>query len=79
MINKLLEKKIPTNGYCSFNLTTLLSLKYLFMRLIFLDVVETPWIEEHGRDIIILSIMSIVAIVAVIGIFIWRKKRKTAK
>lgn len=49
------------------------------MRLFFLDVVETPWIEEHGRDIIILSTMSIVAIVAVVGIFMWRKKRKTAK
>ncbi len=49
------------------------------MRLIFLDVVETPWVAEHGRDIIILSTMSIVAIVAVLGVFIWRKKRKTAK
>jgi hypothetical protein len=46
------------------------------MRSILLDVVEEPWIVEHGRDIIILSIMSLIALGGIIGIFIWIKKRK---
>ena len=43
---------------------------------IFLDVVDEPWIVEHGRDIIILSVMGLVALGAILGIFIWMKKRK---
>jgi hypothetical protein len=45
----------------------------------FLDVVEEPWIVEHGRDIIILSIMALVALGTIAGIFIWIKKRKQTK
>ena len=41
-----------------------------------LDVVEEPWIVEHRRDIVILSIMALVALAAIVGIFIWIKKRK---
>ncbi|MGC4103240.1 hypothetical protein [Ferruginibacter sp.] len=41
-----------------------------------LDVVDEPWIVEHGRDIIILSVMALAALAAIIGIFIWMKKRK---
>ena len=49
------------------------------MPLIFLDVVESPWFERNSRDILILVIAALLAIAAIAGIFIWRKKRKTAK
>jgi ABC-type multidrug transport system permease subunit len=44
-----------------------------------LDVVEEPWLQRNGRDIIVLSIAALVAIGAIVGIFIWIKKRKKAK
>jgi len=43
---------------------------------ILLDVVDEPWIVEHGRNIIILSIMALVALGAILVIFIWIRKRK---
>ncbi|MEI9955068.1 MAG: hypothetical protein WDM90_01840 [Ferruginibacter sp.] len=49
------------------------------MKSFFLDVVDDPWIVEHGRDIIILSIMALIAIAAIVGIFMWIKKRKKTK
>jgi hypothetical protein len=42
----------------------------------FIDVVEEPWLQRNGRDIIILSIMALVAIAVIVGIFIWVKKKK---
>jgi len=44
-----------------------------------LDVVEEPWLQRNGRDIIVLSIAALVAIGAIVGIFIWVKKRKKVK
>ncbi len=44
-----------------------------------LDVVNEPWIVDHGRDAIILSIMALVALGAIAVIFIWIKKRKKAE
>jgi flagellar basal body-associated protein FliL len=49
------------------------------MPLYFLDVVEQPWLQRNGRDIIILTVMALIAIAAIVGIFMWIKKRKTAK
>jgi len=49
------------------------------MQLFLLDVVEEPWLQRNGRDIIILTIMALIAIAAVVGIFIWIKKRKKAE
>lgn len=49
------------------------------MQSFLLDVVDEPWIVEHGRDVIILSIMALVALGAIVGIFMWIKKRKQAK
>ncbi len=49
------------------------------MRLFILDVVEEPWLQRNGRDIVVLSIAALVAISAIVGIFIWIKKRKNAK
>jgi ABC-type multidrug transport system permease subunit len=44
-----------------------------------LDVVEEPWLQRNGRDIIVLSIAALIAIGAIVGIFIWVKKRKKVK
>ena len=49
------------------------------MQSILLDVVEEPWLQRNGRDIIILSLMALVAIGIIVGIFMWIKKRKKAK
>jgi len=46
------------------------------MKKYLLDVVEEPWLQRNGRDIIILSIMAFVAIGIIVGIFIWIKKKK---
>ncbi|MGG9960469.1 hypothetical protein [Ferruginibacter sp. SUN106] len=49
------------------------------MKQYFLDVVEEPWLQRNGRDIIVLTIMALVAIAAIVGIFMWIKKRRKAK
>lgn len=49
------------------------------MQFFLLDVVEEPWLQRNGRDIIVLTVMALIAIAAIVGIFIWIKKKKKAK
>ena len=49
------------------------------MKLFFLDVVNEPSFTDNPKNITLLVILSVAAIAAITGIFIWRKKRKTAK
>ena len=49
------------------------------MPVIFFVFVESPWFERNSRDILILVIAALIATAAITGVFIWRKKRKTAK
>ncbi len=47
------------------------------MNFLLLDVVETNWLQQHSKDIVVLVIVALIAIIAIIGIFLWRKKQKT--
>ncbi|NOT91153.1 hypothetical protein [Ferruginibacter sp.] len=49
------------------------------MHFFLLDVVEEPWLQRNGRDIIVLTVMALIAIAAIVGIFIWIKKKKKAE
>ncbi len=44
-----------------------------------LDLREETWLEENGRDIVVLSIMALVAIAIMVGIFFFIKKRRKKK
>ena len=49
------------------------------MQFFILEVVEEPWLQRKGRDIIVLTVMALIAIAAIVGIFIWIKKKKKAE
>jgi hypothetical protein len=46
------------------------------LQTIFIDVVETPWLEEHRKSIIFFAIVAFLAIGTLIGIFVYRRKHK---
>jgi len=51
----------------------------MFNRFYLLDVVETPWAQEHKGAIWFFSILALIAIGTLVGIFIYRRKHKESK
>jgi len=49
------------------------------MKFILLDVVQETWLEENGRDVLILSTMALIALGLLIGAFLYFKKRRAKK
>ena len=48
----------------------------MYSKLYLLDVVNTPWLEQHKSDIWFFSIFALLAIGTLVGIFIYRRKHK---
>ena len=48
----------------------------MYSQLYLLDVVNTPWLEQHKTGIWFFSIFALLAIGTLVGIFIYRRKHK---
>ncbi len=53
--------------------------KKIHMQLYLSDVPALTWFEEHGRNVLILSVFALMALTAILGIFLWRRKRNSRK
>ena len=44
-----------------------------------IDVVEEPWLQRNGRDILILSAMAVIAVAAIFGLYIFIKRQRAKR